>query len=78
PVQLRPIGVIVASILLFGWLLTSVGLVITAVAVTLVSACARREVKLREYLWLGAGLALFSALVFVWALSQALPLWWGE
>ena len=76
PVQLRPIGFIVAAIVLFGYLLPELGLVVTAIIVTLVAAYARRGVNLRETLWLGAGLALFSVLVFVLALSQPLPIWW--
>jgi hypothetical protein len=76
-VQLRPICLIVAAVLLFGYLLELLGLVLAAVIITLVAAYAKREVNVRETLWLGAGLALFSVVVFVLALSQPLPIWWG-
>jgi hypothetical protein len=76
PVQLRPIFFIVVSILAFGYLIALLGLAITAVIMTLFAAYARREVNLRENLWLGLGLALFAVLVFVYGLSQPLQVWW--
>ena len=75
-VQFRPIFFIVVSILVFGYLLALLGLAITSVIMTVVAAYARREVNLRENLWLGAGLALFAVLVFVYGLSQPLQVWW--
>jgi hypothetical protein len=75
-VQFRPILLIVASILVFGYLLNLVGLVITAILMTLVAAYAGRDVKLRENIYLGIGLAIFTVLVFVRGLSQPLQVWW--
>jgi hypothetical protein len=77
-IQLRPLLTIVVAVLLFGWLLESVGLIVSTVVVTLVAAYARRSWRWGESLLLGAGLALFAAVVFVWALSQPLPLWLPE
>jgi putative tricarboxylic transport membrane protein len=78
-VQLRPLLLIVASVVLFGFLLESVGLVIATIVVTLVSVCARPKPKWKESLALGVGLSVFAAVVFVWALSQPLPLgWWPQ
>ena len=57
----------------FGFLIESVGLALTAILLTLVAAYARPEVKLGETLILGAGLALFTVVVFVYLLGQALP-----
>ena len=74
--QFRPLFFIVIAILAFGYLLQLLGLVITAAIMTVVAAYARREVKLSENLWLGAGLALFSVLVFIVGLSQHLQIWW--
>ncbi|MFM9967328.1 MAG: tripartite tricarboxylate transporter TctB family protein [Burkholderiales bacterium] len=76
PVQFRPILLIVASILVFGYLLALVGLVITAFLMTVVAAYARREVDLRENIYLGLGLAIFVVAIFVYGLSQPLPIWW--
>jgi hypothetical protein len=77
-VQLRPISFIVAAILIFGFLIESVGLALTAVLLTLFAAFARPEVRIGETLILGAGLALFTVVVFVYLLGQALPAWWGR
>jgi Tripartite tricarboxylate transporter TctB family len=77
-VQLRPISFIVAAILIFGFLIESVGLALTAILLTVFAAYARPEVKLRETMLLGVGLALFTVVVFVYVLGQALPAWWGR
>ena len=74
----RPLLLINAAILLFGYLLETIGLALTTVALTLVAASARREVRFSELFLLGGALALFAVLVFVYALSQPLPAWWGR
>ena len=78
PVQLRPIAMIIAAILIFGVLIDVVGLVLTALLLTVFAAYARREVKLTETILLGAGLAVFTVAVFVYLLGQPLPAWWGR
>ena len=75
-IQFRPILLIVASILVFGYLLELAGLVVTALVMTIVAAYARREVNLRENILLGIGLSIFTVLIFVHGLSQPLPVWW--
>jgi hypothetical protein len=72
PVQLRPIC------LIFGLLIDSIGLALTAILLTIFAAYARPEVNLRETIVLGIGLALFTVVVFVYVLGQALPAWWGR
>ena len=78
PLQFRPIIIIVAAILAFGYLIDRIGLAMTAVLLTFLAGFARRDVNVLETILLGAGLALFSVLVFVYALSQPLPAWWGR
>ena len=78
PVQLRPILFIIAAILVFGFLIESIGLALTAVLLTIFAAYARREVKLGETVLLGVGLGIFTVVVFVYVLGQALPAWWGR
>ena len=78
PVQLRPIMVIIAAVLMFGFLINAVGLAVAAVLVTILAAYARRDVNLAEAALLGIGLAAFSVVVFVYGLSQPLPAWWGR
>jgi hypothetical protein len=74
--QLRPLLVIIAAILLFGFLIDAAGLAVAAVLLTLLAACARRGVNLGETILLGIGLAAFTVVVFVYALGQPLPAWW--
>jgi len=78
PFQVRPILFIVAAILIFGYLINVIGLALSAMLMTVFSACARRGVKMTETALLGAGLALFSVIVFVYVLGQAVPAWWGR
>jgi membrane-bound metal-dependent hydrolase YbcI (DUF457 family) len=80
PIQLRPILVIVASILIFGYVIDKVGLAITAGLVTVLAAFARkwREVNLVETVLLAGGLGLFCVVLFVYALGQPFPAWWGR
>jgi hypothetical protein len=78
PVQLRPILVIIAAILAFGYLVEKVGLAITAALLTVLAGYARRDVSLWETLLLAVGLALFSVGLFVYGLSQPFPAWWGR
>jgi hypothetical protein len=77
-VQLRPITFIIAAILIFGVLIDAIGLALTAITLTVFAAHARRDVALGETILLGAGLALFTVVVFVYLLGQPLPAWWGR
>jgi putative tricarboxylic transport membrane protein len=80
PVRLRPLVVIIAAILAFGYLVDTIGLALTAALLTILAAFARRwrEISLLETILLAAGLALFSVGLFVYALSQPFPAWWGR
>jgi hypothetical protein len=78
PIQLRPILIIVASILAFGYLIDKVGLAITAALLTILAAFARPGVNLIETVLLAAGLAVFSVVLFIYGLSQPFPAWWGR
>jgi hypothetical protein len=78
PVQLRPIFFIIAAILVFGFLIESIGLALTSVLLTILATYARPEVKLSETVLLGVGLAMFTVVVFVYVLGQPLPAWWGR
>jgi hypothetical protein len=78
---LRPIVLILASSIAFGYLLKPLGLVVSTILLVLVSAAGGHEFRLREALALAAGLALFSIAVFVYGLGLPFPLWpelWGE
>jgi hypothetical protein len=76
--QLRPILFIVMAIVVFGFLINAVGLALSAALMTIFAAYARRDVKVTETILLAAGLAVFSVIVFVYVLGQAVPAWWGR
>jgi hypothetical protein len=77
-IHLRPLFAIVAAVLVFGALIDRAGLAITATLITIGAAYARREVNVKETVLLAAGLALFTVGIFVYALAQPLPAWWGR
>jgi hypothetical protein len=76
--QLRPILFIVAAIVVFGFLINAVGLALSAALMTIFAAYARRSVKVTETILLAAGLAVFSVILFIYVLGQAVPAWWGR
>ena len=76
--QLRPILFIVAAIVVFGFLIQAVGLALSAALMTIFAAYARRGVKMTETILLAAGLAVFSVILFIYVLGQAVPAWWGR
>lgn len=73
--SVRPMFFIVLSLCLFGYLLKSIGLVLSLALLVVVSAFAGHEFKVKEALILTAALIVFSVLVFVKALDLPLPLW---
>jgi hypothetical protein len=76
--HLRPILVVVAAILAFGYLIDRIGLALTAALLTVMAGFARRDVNLLETALLAVGLAVFSVALFVYGLSQPFPAWWGR
>ena len=78
PPRFRAAFVGLLSVIVFGYLMSYVGLAITGVVMTLIAAYARRQVNLFESLLLGIGLSIGCVLIFVYALGQPLPAWWGE
>ena len=78
PIYYRPLAFILGAIVVSGYLLNGVGLALTAIVVTVLAALARRDANIGESLLLGAGIGLFAIGVFVYALNQPLPAWWGR
>jgi Tripartite tricarboxylate transporter TctB family len=72
---LRPIGVSLLAIVLFGIALQWLGLIAAVAVLVLVGAYAAREVRPLENLALAAVMIVFSVAVFVWLLGLPLPLW---
>jgi hypothetical protein len=77
-IHFRPLLAILAAILAFGALIDWIGLALTTALLTIGAAYARRDVNLKETVLLAVGSALFAVGVFVYALSQPLPAWWGR
>jgi hypothetical protein len=74
--RVRPILFIVAAIVVFGFLINAIGLAVSAVIMTIFAAYARRGVKVTEAMLLAVGLAVFSVVLFVYVLGQAVPVFW--
>jgi len=72
---LRPIGVSLLAIVLFGVALQWLGLIAAVAVLVLVGAYAARDVRPLENLALAGVMILFSVAVFVWLLGLPLPLW---
>ena len=77
-IVLRAVLLVLAAIVLFAVLVQTTGLAITAFVVTVVAAFGSREMKWSDAATLGFGLALFSVVVFVYALRQPLPIFWVD
>jgi hypothetical protein len=72
---LVPLLIIAVGVVLFGLSIERLGLVISLVGVTIVSALASRDSRPLEVALLTAALAAFSVGVFVYALRLPLPIW---
>jgi hypothetical protein len=72
---LRPIGISLVAIALFGLALAHLGLLAAVAVLVIVSVFASRETKPLETIGLVLVLMLFSAAVFVWLLGLPIPLW---
>ena len=72
---LRLIFLISLALLLFGYLLQTLGLVVALVILVVLSALAGHQFKLREAFLLAGVLVVLSVLIFVTGLGQPFPLW---
>ncbi|WP_309083564.1 tripartite tricarboxylate transporter TctB family protein [Chelativorans sp.] len=76
-IQFRPIFFLIVAIAAFGFLISKVGVVISAILMIVLAAYARREkVNILETLIFAAATAFFIVLIFVYALEQPMPVWW--
>ena len=76
--QLRPLALVLISILAFALLIERVGLALAVAAVVLLAGLARSNLRPLELAMLALGLAVSSVVVFVYGLGQPLPAWWGR
>jgi putative tricarboxylic transport membrane protein len=75
PMQLLPLGIIAAGIVVFGLLLQPLGLVLALLAVIVITAFASGESRPLETAALAVVLTAFSVGIFVVALRLPLPIW---
>lgn len=71
----RPLLIVVASIVLFGFLLPRLGLAITLPILIIVSSLASQEFRLRDAILGAVVLTVGSWAIFVWGLSLVIPVW---
>jgi hypothetical protein len=74
-VPLRPVVLILAAGVAFGYLLKPLGLIAATAVLVIVSALGGHEFRWREVLPLAAALVVFSIGVFVFGLGLPFPLW---
>jgi putative tricarboxylic transport membrane protein len=72
---LLPLTIIIVGVCLFGLLIERLGLIVSLVIVTVVTALASRESKPIEIAVLALLLAAFSLGIFVFVLQLPLPIW---
>jgi len=73
--HLRSMLPVLAAIVLFAFTIRSLGLVISAALLVLVSSAAAPDLRWRDALLFGASLILFAVLLFPVALGLPLPIW---
>ena len=77
-IQFRPILFILLAIAAFGLLIAQIGTVLSSILLILFAAYARRQVNVIETLAFAVGTAAFVVIIFVYALGQPMPVWWGR
>ena len=75
PAQLRPLAVILLSIVAFAFAATHLGFVVASLILIGGSALAERGGLRWQTLWLALGLTAFGALVFIYGLGVQIRLW---
>ncbi len=74
--RLRPLLMVSVALAIFGFLISQIGVVLTAPLMIIVAAYAQPQARLVETLVFAAASTLFIVLLFVYALGQPMPLWW--
>jgi putative tricarboxylic transport membrane protein len=71
----RPLVFILGGSIAYGYTLKPLGLIASTLLLVIISAAGGHEFRWREAILLAAALAVFSILVFVYALGLPFPLW---
>jgi len=75
PPQLRPLSIILLSVVGFAYIAEYYGFVAASVWLLIIGSLADRESKWREVILLTVGLTVFGALVFIVGLGVQMPIW---
>ena len=76
--QLRPLVIVLGSVVLFGAIVRPVGVALSTVILIVAASAASREFRPRESLIVGVLLAALAVGVFVIGLQLQLPIWPGQ
>ena len=71
----KPVAIVLASVLLFGFVVNQAGLVIATLLLVLVSSTASHEYRWRESIVAAIALAVFVVVAFRYGLGLQLPTW---
>jgi len=71
----KPVIIVLASVLLFGLTVSTLGLVIATILLVLVSSVASHEYRWKESIIAAIALAIFVVIAFRYGLSLQLPTW---
>jgi hypothetical protein len=74
-IHFRPLILVLAGVVLFGFALERLGLIIAILALVFLSSLGGTEFRFRGVLALAAGLAVGSYLVFIYGLGLQIPPW---
>jgi len=72
--NVRPVALLAAAIVVFGVVMSRLGLVPALVAMTFVAALAGREFRIKEVALLAVALSAFAVVIFVYVLRLPYPL----
>ena len=71
----RPLLVVSGSVVMFGAIVPTLGVLISTILLIVVSSAASHEFRPKEALLMGVGLAVLSVGVFIIGLKLILPIW---
>jgi hypothetical protein len=73
--QLKPVAIVLLSVVIFSQILRPLGLLLSTAALVLLASRASHEFRWREALLNAAALTAIVLVVFVWFLDFQLPVW---
>jgi hypothetical protein len=77
-IHFRPIIMLMLALFAFGFLIAPAGVVIASMSLVILAVYAQRNVNFLETIVFAAGVSAFVVTIFVYALGQPMPVWWGN